>query len=69
MIVSVCLMFSGIHRGILLPDHLTSSIGAPARLFRAQFSFQMSRLYSMMVRSEEKKPAFAIFTRLFWCHL
>lgn len=30
MIVSVCLMFSGMHRGILLPDHLISFTGISA---------------------------------------
>ena len=31
-------------------------------------SFQMSLLYSAMVRSLEKNPAFAILTSIFFCH-
>ena len=32
------------------------------------FSFQMSLLYSMMVLSDEKKPAFAMLTSIIFCH-
>lgn len=47
-----------------MPFTDASPIKLPAPERVGYFSFQMSRLYSAIVRSLEKNPAFAMLTRL-----
>ena len=47
-----------------LSCHFKSSVSG----YRFYFNFQISSLYWAIVRSEEKYPAFAIFTSIFLLH-